>query len=547
MSEQGRRAVSYLGLVAAVAVAYAVTFKHGMAALEGEAVTYAQAAQFTVQTFTTTGYGAYAPWESTPMLALVVFMQLSGVFLIFLTLPLFVVPWLEDRLEDDPPRRVDLADHVVICGFGTRDETLAAELDAQGVDYVVLTDDRETALSLHEDGWTVVHGDPETEDALARANVAAARAVVLDEDDERNATIALTVDELAPDVLTVCFVEDPSLSTYLRYAGADRVLSPRELLGRSLARHVMQAVTPRLGDAVEVGDDFQVVEMPVQHGSDLDGETLGETGVLEREDVTVVGAWFAGEFVASVDDGRRLDRNSVLLVAGREAALESFVERTLAAERERTVDSVVVAGYGEVGSTVRETLEAEGVDTTVVDRQDRPGVDVVGDATAGGTLESAGVADANALVLALGDDASTVFSTLVAREASDRVEVICRANDTESVQKLYTAGADYVLALATVAGRMLARTILDEDVMALDKQVDIVRTEAPGFVGQTLAGADVRARTGCTVVAVQRNGDVVANPEPDFRVREGDALVVVGEDTDVARFNDLADVHPGPP
>ncbi|WP_353633592.1 NAD-binding protein [Halobacterium sp. NMX12-1] len=496
MSRQGRRVLAYAGLLAAVAATYTVAFKHGMAFFEGDELTYVESLQFVGQTFTTTGYGEYAPWTSNVMLITVVVMQLSGVFLIFLTLPLFVVPWIEERLEVEPPRSVDLEGHVVICGFGARDETLAAELDAQGVEYVVLTDDRETALSLYEDGWQAVHGDPETERGLERVNVADARTVVLDESDERNATIALTVGDLAPDVQTVCFVEDPSLAEYLRYAGADRVLGPREILGRSLARNVTTTVTSRLGDAVEIGDDFEIVEMPVQYGSDLDGATLGDTDLLEPGGVNAVGAWFAGEFVGSPDPDRELTRNSVLLVAGRE---------------------------------------------------DRPGVDVVGDATEGGTLRSAGIEDATALVLALGDDTSTVFATLVSREASERVEILCRANDTESARKLYAAGADYVLSLATVAGRMLAQTILDEDVMALDKQIDVVRTEAPALVGQTLAEADVRARTGCTVVAVQRGGEVVSQPDASFRIRDGDALVVVGADADVAQFNELAGVHATPP
>jgi len=53
-------------------------------------------------------------------------------------------------------------------------------------------------------------------------DVADARTVVLDESDERNATIALTVDDRSPRVQTVRFVEDPSLAESLRLAGANR-------------------------------------------------------------------------------------------------------------------------------------------------------------------------------------------------------------------------------------------------------------------------------------------------------------------------------------
>ena len=544
MLRQQRRALGYGGLLVGVGVVYTVAFKLGMAAFEGRSVSWMGSFHFVVETFTTTGYGQFAPWSSDAMLAVVDFIDITAVFIIFLAVPLFVVPWVEERLEADPPTSVTMDDHVVICGFGARGETLASELDAQDVEHVVLESDRAAAKDLHEAGRTAVHGDPESTAALERVGVPDARAVVLDESDETNATIALSVDELAPDVHTVCFVENPSLAEYLRYAGADRVLNPHEILGRSLADKVTSAVTSQLGDTVEVGEDFEIVEMPIQPDSELDGVALAASGIRERTGVNVIGAWFAGEFVGSLDPDRELDRDAILLVAGRESQLQDLKEITLSEGRAQRTERVVVAGYGEVGSTVRTVLDDEDIEVTVVDQREASGVNVVGDVTEEETLQRADIETASALILALGDDTTTVFSTLVAREANDDVEIICRANEVESVQKLYAAGADYVLSLATVSGRMLAESILGEDVMALDKQIDIVRTDAPAFVGQTLEQADIGSRTGCTVIAVERDGDVRLDVAADLRIRANDALVVAGTDADIARFNELAGVSP---
>ena len=544
MLRQQRRPLGYVALILGVAAVYTTVFKYGMATFEGRFLTWFESFHFVVETFTTTGYGEYAPWTHPAMLLIVDFIDVTGVFLIFLSIPLFVVPWVEERLEVDPPTSVEMDDHVVICGFGARGETLASELDAQDVDHVVLESDRDDAKDLHEAGRTVVHGDPESTAALERVDVADARAVVLDESDETNATIALSVGELAPDVHTVCFVENPSLAEYLEYAGANRVLNPHEILGRSLADKVTSAVTSQLGETVEIGEHFEIVEMPVQHDSELDGATLEASGIRERTGVNVIGAWFGGEFVSAPDPGRTLDRDTILLVAGREDQLQALKEITLTEGRRERTERVVVAGYGEVGSTVRSVLDDEDIEVTVVDQRDVEGVDVVGDVTEAETLRQAGVGTASALILALGDDTTTVFSTLVARDANDDVEIICRANEVESVQKLYAAGADYVLSLATVSGRMLAESILGEDVMALDKQIDIVRTDAPAFVGQTLEEAEIGARTGCTVIAVERDGDVLSDVAPDLRIRANDDLVVAGTDADIARFNELADVSP---
>lgn len=548
MNRQQRRVLSYAGLILVVMVAYTLLYWLGMNHLEGEPRSLLKSLQIVVETFTTVGYGEdAATWDAAPMLALMVGMQLTGVFLVFLALPLFVVPWIESRLEVNPPTSVSLSEHVVVCGYSARGEALVDELEAAGVEYVIVERDREVARELMEADHRVIHGDPESTEALAAACVPAAAAVVMDVSDETNATIALSVRELAPDVRVVGFVENPELADYVRYAGADQVLSPRDILGRSLADKVTSAVTARLGETVEIGDDFEIVELPVQPGSELDGVRLDESGIRERTGVNVVGAWQNGEFIAAPEPERVIDRDTILLVAGREPQLARLKGLTLSEGREPVREHVVVGGYGEVGSTICEVLGGGSLRTTVVDVEAKPGVDVVGDVTDAETLREAGIEDASAFILALADDTTTVFATLVARRLAPDVEIICRANSTESVSKLYNAGADYVLALATVSGRMLAETILGEDVMSLDKQVEIVRTAAPGLVEKTLAGADVRSRTGCTVIAVERNGEVLTELGPEFRIEDGDAIVVAGLDRDVTRFTDLADARPSPP
>lgn len=54
-------------------------------------------------------------------------------------------------------------------------------------------------------------------------------------------------------------------------------------------------------------------------------------------------------------------------------------------------------------------------------------------------------------------------------------------------------------------------------------------TAGAPLVGQTLGEADVRGRTGATVLAIRRNERTIGNPGADARVAAGDVLVVVGE------------------
>jgi Trk K+ transport system NAD-binding subunit len=229
----------------------------------------------------------------------------------------------------------------------------------------------------------------------------------------------------------------------------------------------------------------------------------------------------------------------VLLVTGREDQLEELKQLTLSDVRRFSRGKTIVIGHGEVGRTVTTALDQANLPHIVVDQMEMDGVDVVGDATEAETLREAGLDDARTAILAMPDDMTTEFATLVIRDMSPQTEVIARVEETESVQKMYRAGADYVLSLATVSGRMIASTILDdEDVLSLDQQVEVVRTVAPNLVGQTLAGADVRSNTGCTVVGVERNGTVITDVGPDFRVETGDELIIAGTDDGVRQFTE---------
>jgi len=537
MTSATRRAAEYLLGAFGVMVLLAFVYQWGFATFEGEQVDYIHSLYIVVETFTTTGFGRDAGrWNSDGMLVLMTVMQLAGVGLIFLALPAVVVPLVNEALTSSPPSTTDLTDHVVICEFTPRGEMLVRELRSRDQPYVVVLPDADRAVELATE-HTVVHGDPEEVESLDRANVGSARALVADDDDEANASIVLSARERSENVRVVSLVEDEDVADYHRYAGADRVLSPRRLLGETLGSKATASVADELGDGVEIGEDFQIAELLVHHGSPLVGESVAGSAIGDRTGANVLGAWDDGEFESPPRPGRVIDEHTVLLVVGTESELESLKDLTLSETRRRRRGSVVVAGYGMVGhSAAAEVRPSDEV--IVVDERDAPGVDVVGDATDRETLEAAGVADARAVVIALDSDTTTIFATLAVKQVAPHAEVIVRANDADSVPKLYRAGADYVLSLSTVSGRLIASHLLDEEVLRPETQVDLVRTAAPRLEGRTLAEADVRAATGVTVVAVERDGDLLTNVGPDTKVISGDRLVVAGTDDAVNRFNE---------
>ncbi|MFO8232392.1 MAG: TrkA C-terminal domain-containing protein, partial [Longimonas sp.] len=106
---------------------------------------------------------------------------------------------------------------------------------------------------------------------------------------------------------------------------------------------------------------------------------------------------------------------------------------------------------------------------------------------------------------------------------------------------LYRAGADYVLALPTVTGRMIFSLLMqDEQALSPGTQFNVIRITAPWLAGQSLGHADVRARTGCTVVAAERNGHLLRDLGPDFVVQSDDRLLVAGSDEALNDFVSMA-------
>ena len=534
-----RRATGYLVFLLLALLLTAIGYQFGMQVYEDRPRTLLESLRFTVEMFTTTGFGGDAPWTSPQMQAFVAVTDLLGMAALVGALPVFVGPILESALSTDAPQQLDdsVTDHVIVCSYTERADRLIQKLESNDVPYVLVDSDPERAVDLYEEGYRVVNADPQSTEGLEAAGLGSARALFADVSDQVDASIVLAARELSDDVLVVSVVEEPERARYHRLAGADQVLTPRQLLGESLVQKVTTALRSQVGDAIELNDELELVEVSIRHGSELAGTTLAGSRIRERAGVNVVGAWFRGEFDASPPPDVTLQPGTVLLVSGRPEQLEQLVELTQSSVRAFSSGETLIVGNGTVGQTVAAEFEELGVSHTVIDKVDMEGVDIVGDATETETLSTAGIEDAQTVVLALPDDTTTEFATLVIRDMVPDIEIIARVQKDANISKTYRAGADYVLSLSTVTGRMSASYLLENrDTISMKQQVEVIQTATPGLVGRTIADAGIRERTGCTVLAIRRGAETVTDIGPDTLVTADDKLVVVGAGDDIDTF-----------
>ena len=186
---------------------------------------------------------------------------------------------------------------------------------------------------------------------------------------------------------------------------------------------------------------------------------------------------------------------------------------------------------------LEEILTAVEEEVCVVDPVERPGVHVVGDIIDRDVLERVPLARARVVVLALDTDSATVFAATVLRDYAPDLPIIAGVALAENVARVQRAGVDFALSVSQVAGQLLAHHVLGETV-SLQPRIKLVRMSAGQLAGKNPVTERIRERTGCTVVAVERDGQVAMDFPASFRLSPDDALYICGTTDAVARYHE---------
>jgi Trk K+ transport system NAD-binding subunit len=531
-----------LGLVAALPVLVvlgALVYMVGMAQLEGEPRGFWQAVGWAAETLSTTGYGSDTTWQHPAMVIFVVVLQFMGVFLVFLIFPLYLIPFLEERFEVRLPKEIPpVDDHVVIYGYGAAVETLLAELARAGVETVVVEADEGLARRMVEKGQKVVYGDL-VDDALRRAWLTTARTLIANGTDDENAAVILAARQLEFAGEILALVEDPFHRKPIMLAGATAAYTPRHILGAALAARASRRVSPTVAGTQQLSQRLRVAEIRVGRRSSLVGQSLAEAGIGQRTGVSVIAQWVGGTLLTQPRGDMRLEANGILVLIGSDEAIARFGELCHATQPLRSAGPFLVAGAGEVGAKVAQLLSDAGEEVRVIDRTEGEAVEVVGDVLAPGVFERAGVAEAQAVILAVDTDSATLFSTVILKDLAPEVPVIARVNSAENVDRIHRAGADYALSISQVSGQILARRLLGEEAVSVDPQLKVLKVSTDGLVGNHPAQLEIRGRTGCSVVAVERGEEALIEFKPDFRFAAEDAVYVCGSTAATRRYLEI--------
>src|SRR5438067_5424650 len=302
-------------------IASALLYQAGMTRLEGAHRTFWDSFEWAAETLSTTGYGADSHWRHPAMVILVVVVQFAGVFLVFLIVPIFLVPFLEERFERRVPRIAPkISNHVVVYRYGPTVETLLQRLAASDIPSVVVEIDETAARAVLERGLPAVFSRAE-EDALDVCRLPHARALVANGRDEENAALILRARQMGFRGEIFAFVEEPAHRKPMELAGATAAYTPRHIVAAALAAHASDAISPRLPGA-EALPGLERREIRVPFTSSLAGRTLSESNLGAATGAVVVGLWMRNHLHARCDAAMVIAPGSILEIVGDATSLD---------------------------------------------------------------------------------------------------------------------------------------------------------------------------------------------------------------------------------
>jgi voltage-gated potassium channel len=206
------------------------------------------------------------------------------------------------------------------------------------------------------------------------------------------------------------------------------------------------------------------------------------------------------------------------------------------------MNKIVVCGYGTVGRKVVEELKKAGGGYCCIDRNEEvfKRADfkyIVGDSMKKEVLKAAEAEKADMLIASANTDETNIFTILVAKGLNPNLRIFAIGKKSESIKKLYIAGAEAVVSSATAGGRAIAKhailphvaEFVDRITLTKDAQItDLVISPKSRLVNVQLKNSRIRESTGVSILAIKRGEELIANPPSNTVLHANETLIVIG-------------------
>lgn len=205
----------------------------------------------------------------------------------------------------------------------------------------------------------------------------------------------------------------------------------------------------------------------------------------------------------------------------------------------------MVIGLGRFGSSLTRTLIENGHEVLALDKDGQLVQDISSiathalqaDSTDETVLKELGARNFNHAIVAIGDDLqASILTTLLLKELGIS-KVTAKAKNEMHGSVLSKIGADHIVYperdMATRLGKQLSSDNLI-DYIELSPDYNLVEILAPPAMnGVSLNKLNIRAKYGCTIMAIKTGHHMNISPKAEDEVRTGDILLIIGSNEDI--------------
>lgn len=519
-------------ILAGLVTSYSFLFQLLMAH-EGQQHSMVTGFYWTLSTMSTLGYGDVR-FITDPGRLFSIVVLLSGIVFMLVLLPfifieLFYEPWMEARAADLIPRSVpeDMNDHVILTFYGPVSAVLIEKLEHFNYPYVVVLPEVKQVTQLVDAGINSILGELNDPETWEKARVEHAALVATTRDDIVNTSVVFTVRGITDKTPVVATARSADSGQILKLAGSSRVLDLTRLVAESLARRVSGGAN--ISHVIGKIDDLLIAEV------DSGRTSLIGKGYLEAQrltSVSIVGFWARGSFEIGQADSV-IKENTLLVMAGSRHQFKEFDANFQAEAVQPPSNPVIIIGGGRVGRASAAALKRRGVEYRVVEKLEErvlePEIYIHGSAGDKSVLQLAGIETAQTVIITTGDDETNIYLTIFCRLLRPDIQIICRTTFERNLAAMHRAGCDMALSYASLGANALFNLLHRVDLLMVAEGLGVFKVPVPEeLVGKTLAEADLRQRTNCSVIGIDSHDKTTTNPEPDSRLPEKGEIVLIG-------------------
>jgi voltage-gated potassium channel len=302
----------------------------GFALIEGWAAL--EAFYTTVLVVSTLGFSDLRP-GGLPGRLLTIALIAGGVGTLYYLVGALAQTVIENQLDWGKRRAMDqqiskLNQHYIVCGFGRVGQEICRQLAKANSTFVVIDNDTTRIERIQKAGYLYIQGDASDDAVLRRAMIDRARALLTAvQSDAGNVYITLSARALNPDLFIVARAATAEAEHKLTIAGANRVISPYILGGRSMATMALRPAMMDFLDMLVHSDDMAIwlEEVEVRADSSLAGAQIGATRLREHASITILAVRRAdGQMIVNPATDVVLCAGDTLIALGTRADLARF-------------------------------------------------------------------------------------------------------------------------------------------------------------------------------------------------------------------------------